>query len=553
MDDAGMVAVANGHSGVENSGVGPMVFVGGVLRDDVWVKSLAMEGVLDQRSATLGMRRLDSGLAASERFRGEQLRGATVVIAQPVGLSGGSNRVMGMLEGRLDRLNMRQDGRSDDFEFEVQDDWDLELESSLAASDLTTDDGLPWTVGGLLSRLNEKASLGLSISCLSAERLERRVESRAARVGKVGEALKRVCESEGLRVERAMTWDGGRIVERRWVRPTSHGRRIGLGLTAWASGANDVVALRGDDAARRPVKLVAVADGVEVESTFDLVGGWDPAGEGLGSSAYDRSTSGDFDSVSEVYRLWTLNEDGAYSGAPFERAAYDLAGLFDEGRSLSGQTTPFVGTLSQGDGGRSLGVVVEISVDSGSAWSHETGRVVVLRDRAGIYLDADSLPTGWAAAGQSGLACVRVTATLRNPLMMELVRWKGNPFAASFVTRRFELDDTFAYRRVDAGSKFYAEVQSGIRTVDEVDDQAAMRAWLVDQSRRITVEPGAARVTTRGVMADLRTGDRLTSLAGQRIGLGTAAVSSSDRVWFLDRVTHRWDEARSALDFISSD
>jgi hypothetical protein len=203
----------------------------------------------------------------------------------------------------------------------------------------------------------------------------------------------------------------------------------------------------------QPIRFIAEAAGPVVESTFALVGGWDAADEALADGEYSKSGSSDFEAVANVFRLWVLNEDGAFTAEPFDRGpAFDLTTLFDDGRAIEPQPLRFGHALSQDAAGRSVGVVVEMSIDGGASWSRYPGTASVLSDRAGVYLADDALPAGFLAAVRGGVGKIRVTATLRNPLPLQSVRWRGNPFTGAFRTQRLKLGDAFGWRRVLPGS-----------------------------------------------------------------------------------------------------
>jgi hypothetical protein len=302
--------------------------------------------------------------------------------------------------------------------------------------------------------------------------------------------------------------------------------------------------------ARRPVKLVAEAEGQLVESTFELVGGWDPADTSLPDEEYGKSSSSDFDAVAHVFRLWVLNEDGAYSGEPFDRGEpFDLTGFFKEEEAIDPQPLRFGNPLTQDGAGRRLSVSVEMSTEDGASWSRYPGAVDVLRDRAGVYLDDDALPDGFLAAAEAGTARVRVTGTLRSPLPLRAVRWRGNPFAGSFETRRLAVGDAFRWWRVATSGKHHEALVAGERSAAEADDRAALVTWLAQTAeRRAAAEAGGpVRIEAAGPMVGLRIGDRLDGLAGRRIGAGLTDPAAEGPAAMLERIDHQWERMRSEL------
>jgi hypothetical protein len=316
--------------------------------------------------------------------------------------------------------------------------------------------------------------------------------------------------------------------------------RLALSDLANPAGAVESLCLAMPSA--RPVKFVAEADAQVVESTFDLMPGWDASDQAGAESEYARSTSSDFDAVANVFRLWVLNEDGAFEGLTF-----DLTTFFDEGRAITPRAMRFEQALTRDSAGRSVGTPIEYSLDGGMSWSHWPGVAVVLRDRAGVSLDDDALPAGFLDAVRSGAGRIRITATLRSPLPQHRVRWRGNPFAGAFDERCVDVSDRFAWRRVAPTSKFADQVASGDRSADLVDDRAAMMTWLAQYAIESAATSGRATVSAVGPMLGLRVGDRLDQFAGRAIDVTLVDPASHAPAATLVKIQHRWDTSRSEL------
>lgn len=528
---------------------GPMVLLDGQLRTDLAVSSLSIDGPLDTRSAVIELRRDTASHQAGERARLADDDAAQVTIALPVALAGGEDRLMPLLCGRMSQADQWLDARRDRLSMTVDCHWSRLLDQPWDL-DSRIDARLErqLTVARAIEHFNEATGLGLAIDGALVETPVRPVTRAMLRARTVGAALERLLNEYGLYVQRKMRWDGFRITERRFVRSASHGRPIRLALTQLANPAGAVQALRGAVRRDTPVKLTALAEGQIVESTFTLVPGWDDMGEGLDDGQYARSTSSHFDAVANIYRLWVLNEDGAYSGEPFNRGpAFDLTGLFDEGRPVEPRPLRFGPSLSRDAGGRSMGIVIDVSTDAGASWSRYSGRAIVLADRAGVYLDDDTLPAAYFAAAKAHEAIVRVTATLRSPLPLQAVRWRGNPFAGPFEERRFELGGRFARRRVALASKYHAEIVADIRQADQIDDRAALAAWLAEQGRVTEPRGAEVEIETAGVTAALRLGDRLTAMTGRRIGATFDDPAAIDPPATLTAIRHDFFRHRSTL------
>jgi hypothetical protein len=317
-----------------------------------------------------------------------------------------------------------------------------------------------------------------------------------------------VLTANQLFCQRSAAWHAGRISERFVLRPLSGARPVVVNA-GQSADLGAVAGVRADVTPHWPTRHVAVASGKAVESTFELLAGWDPAGEGMADSEYARSTSSDFDAVANVYRLWLLNENGALGGE-----AFDLTSLFGQSRAIGPQALAFADCLTLDEAGRRLPAVVDVSIDAGQNWSRYSGPARVLRDRAGVYIDDDLLPADYLAAAKVSEARIRVTATLTCPLPQELVRWSGNAFAGQYRTATHRLDDVFALRQVLASSKFADDVAGGLRKADERDDRTAMESWLSRLASRPDGETATRLISTAGLALGLRIGDRLAGESG---------------------------------------
>lgn len=322
--------------------------------------------------------------------------------------------------------------------------------------------------------------------------------------GSLREALKPLLEAHGLALR--VEFPGDDASHRRLhVVSVDTARRVVV--PAAASGKPAVVESdqRGD---ADPATLWIARGGInEVESTFPLVGGWDPALESAGDAQYDRTQSTDFPTHRNVFRTWVLNEDGRYSEAPYHRGpAPDTAELFDN-PDASPQPLRFRGTLSLDAAGQTQPPLVEITLDSGATWSPYPGRAVVLEERAGVFLDDDTLPAGWIAAVRDGSGQLRVTATLRDPRALCHRRWDGNALRGSTQQRSVEAGRAFQRRRVDPSSVLHGAANGSL----EADHRNALAMWLDRWIERKRAEAGSScrmRLAVPGWTA-LHTADRL--------------------------------------------
>lgn len=227
-----------------------------------------------------------------------------------------------------------------------------------------------------------------------------------------------------------------------------------------------------------PTLWIAQAAAQQVESTFTLISAWPGDLQDQPDTQYARSTLEDFASVAHVFRRFVLNEDGAFAGTRFDAAA-----LLEEPLSANQLPLRFHPCLTQDASGRSLGYVIDYSLDSGANWQRYTDAFAMLHDRAGLVIDADVLPSGWIAAARSDTLRLRITATLISPNAQTAERWLGHAFFGKHHVRPIDLRDRFAYRRVAESSQFAEAVTDGSLQAQTQDDRQQLRNWLEQHVR----------------------------------------------------------------------
>lgn len=245
----------------------------------------------------------------------------------------------------------------------------------------------------------------------------------------------------------------------------------------------------------------------------------------------------------DVSRLWVLNEDGRCDGEMYNRnppfdayRPFDFAGVLAEGETTSGGWTrrgrPLAPALTRGLDGRSLGVYVEVSFDSGNTWVQPVGSVSIMKDRAAIHFDVDNptriTPPGIHAAIQNMWYAivdqtfrVRVTGViesderlvsefgpggLESPTVHVNSRVICRPQSLRFVSR-------------SVGSSQFCD--SPIFDADERDDSAAvaeLARWLASthQDRQVRVAPAIPWIETGYAI-----GDRVTEITGRSVRFST--------------------------------
>jgi hypothetical protein len=373
--------------------------------------------------------------------------------------------------------------------------------------------GLSWSVRDSLETISATAGLGLSLAGLPREVADTEIEKTIDLAKSVSNMLRSLLESFGLVIQRDITRQGGTITELRTVRAISSGRPIRINWGDDDRPMGDALKVKADRPTPTARLWIARAGGWRVESTFDLVGGWDPALEGQPDDEYNKNKSSNFTTYADVYRRWVLNEDGFYTGAPYNRGpAFDLTTFFG-GANVDPQPLAFQSNLTLDGFGSPLKPIVEMSTDSGLNWSVYPKSTSILDDRAGVYLSSVSLPANFLTAAKAGTARVRVTASLLSPLRVEIPRWHGNAFTSVLAPLVFDLSDRFRFQRVNKNSVHYTGVLTGTLAADEVDHSNPMLGWLVRRLGRHSRD-GRATLELAGAWPLIRPGDCLREVRG---------------------------------------
>ncbi len=519
----------------DRSAVCPMlVWVEGSLHPGLAVQSITMEGAFDERAALIAPTRAPGSPSPAEDAALASLDGRCVAIGQPVGFEGGFGRILPLSCGRLSAIARELSPNADRFSFQIIEEWTLLLDGMVRGGVLRAQNPEPRAVD-VLNHLNSEAGLGLEAGGLSAEALARPISLAGFGDVQARHLLDRLLEDGGLIVRRTMQHSAGGVIETRTLIERARARRISLKLGERVDGPWCAASLRSEPGGPGAVMLAVEASGRVIEGTFELIPAWEPGLELDEDEAYEPGWPG-FDSLRDVFRLWVLNEDGAYSRAPWSAPAFDASALFEE--RFAAAPLPFGPALSQSDDGRSLGIQVQWSLDGGATWSAAAGSPKALADRAGVRLTADQLPPAWLAAVRLGDAKLRVTATLQSPLPLRLSRWAGNPFSGLVRSVIRHVGGRFAYRKVGPSSIHHVQVRAGLRQADEADDQAAMEEWAAWQAQREAADAGRVRMQMAGLLPGVMIGDRLDELAGFGWGAEPGRPAGVDPRAMLVKVEH---------------
>jgi hypothetical protein len=559
----------------------PVMLIDGVPAPDLIARRLDSSAPFDRRSGFFAF-----ASSTVSKSLVDRVADRTVTLALPSRLVDGQVRWAVLVHGRLNGESQRASANTDLHEIEIKDNWGDVLDRPVAAAwwqtpgGLLFDDsrpalmmvgrsanrserlwqvggediyvfqesGLPWRVVDAIRTLSVLAGLGLSLHMIPSDLRDQSLSEQVDLRGTAGDALAGILQSYGLVIQRDLVREGNAVVERRGVRPIAKGRKVRVPWVDAKRPLGEALSIISEQPLQRAQQWVARADGWLVESTFELVHGWDPALENGPDSAYDRENNPEFSTYANVYRLWVLNEDGHFSGSPYNQGgAFDLTTFFGAGTVRPGPLR-LLPTVTLDDAGVGHDPFVEVSLDGGVGWSSYPGSVKIRSDRVAVYINDATLPASFLSAAQSGLARIRVTASLQSPVPVRATRWLGNPFLGVEQERAFDLRPLFRFRRVAATSIHFSDVVSGGLVADQADDTGAMNAWLI---RRMHQEDrgnkvGRARLSLAGAWPLLRIGDRLVDAGGSGIDVSGDAQAIVSRDAVVDSVRCQWSDGRES-------
>ena len=426
--------------------VEPVVFIDGCLEPRLQPQYVTYRGPLDRRD---GIVRSDWTVSPNVEMRWQHGRAE---LALPQRLSDQQPRWVILAAGSLQRVDEHETAGQRDKRFYLREDWSQVLDQTPAtipwvsptgaliaepegtfalgrAANRSTQRysiagqsayvfqraGQPWTVGSALETLSAIGGLGLSLHLLPPDVARASLNQTLKLDQPIGDLLNTVLEAHGLVIQRSLDYQAGRLRERRAVRPLQHGRAVSVRWPNDEQPLSDVMRINSQAPRAAAQPWIAQASPWLIESTFSLVAGWDPALAGESDSEYGRTTSSDFSRYANVYRQWVLNEDGAFTGEPYNRGdPFDLTSFFPN-HSPHPQPLRFRACLTLADARQRLPPIVEISTDGGGTWQRYGGEALILQNRAGVYLNDATLPSAFLTAAKNGDARVRVTASLQSP------------------------------------------------------------------------------------------------------------------------------------------
>jgi len=271
------------------------------------------------------------------------------------------------------------------------------------------------------------------------------------------------------------------------------------------------------------------------EATFELVKAWD---SGLEDTDYDKfspSTNADFYQVKNVYRRWTLNEAGDYSGSPYSQGeAFDFSKIFQSANFVH-RRRRFWPALTADRQNKSLGYFLEVSFDNGLHWWQYLYAFNNLLDECGIWLSSDQLDVDTWVAALKGVLKFRMTASVVSDERLSCIVADGPVgSAAPVVEHVITLPRQFKYRRVSGQSVFANSSDSSLGEPDEVDDTDALYEFVRKKAGVGSEVIETVDLQTPYLAFDYKLGDRVTASPESRDLLGCRGDNRS--VSWIERV-----------------
>ena len=504
----------------------PVVFCNGVPEPEWSVVSATLESPLDFRQAVMHLN--------NPRYsRRADFLGDEITVALPHALSDGEVRWQVLLSGVIAEDDREQSARRERDERLVQDRFSMILEEPAALLGPWPDDG--FTLKEVLARLSARIDAELVIAC-DAELVATQVRSPSPQSNTIRSILLSAFASSGLALEQSLEFVRQQVCRAITVLPQRQGRRVSLPWPNSNGRGGSVVSVVVDRDPRPPRAWVARGGRPVVEDTFVLHPGWVPSLQGQPDSDYGRLTSSDFTRFGSVYRSYVLNEDGAYSEAPFDvGSAFDVGALFNQPGTIQSPLR-FGSCLTVNASGRRLGPVVESSTDSGATWSAYPGQATVMNDRAGVELIDDVLPSSILSAAKAGTLRIRVTASLTSPNRIKEHRWDGNPFAGPAPTRVLDYSEQFAWAYVAPTSIHRNAIEAGSLKAEAIDQRPALRQALQTHIAELPGPDASVVLELAGAWSAFRPGDRVAEAIGRGVAIDGQPASFASRDAHIQRI-----------------
>jgi hypothetical protein len=242
-----------------------------------------------------------------------------------------------------------------------------------------------------------------------------------------------------------------------------------------------------------------------------MVKAWDSADESTDYDIFSPTTNPDFYAVKDVYRKWTLNEAGDYSGPPYSQGdAFDFSKIFESSNFVQ-RRRRFWPALTTDKQGKSLGYFLEVSFDNGLHWWQYLYAFDNLLDECGVWLSGDLLDTDTWVAALKGVLKFRITASVVSDERLSCVVADG-PVNSTVpvVDHIITLPRQFKYRKVSNRSVFANSSDESLGTPNEIDDTTALYEFLRRRAGSASEIIETVDVQTPYLAFDYRVGDEVT-------------------------------------------
>ncbi len=270
------------------------------------------------------------------------------------------------------------------------------------------------------------------------------------------------------------------------------------------------------------------------EATFDMVKAWDPNLEDTDYEKFSPSTNPDFYLVKDVYRKWTLNEAGQYTGDPYNQGeAFDFSKIFQTNR-YSQHPRRFRPCLSSDKMGQSMGYYLQISLDDGENWLQYLHSFNIFTDECGVWLSSDELDEYVWSAAQNGTLKFRITASVESDERLSCEIADGPIDSVAPVIEHIIAQPQFKHRKVFSQSIFYQSDDEMLGEPDEVDDTNALHEFIrqIAEVSSHTIE--TIDIQTPIIALDYQVGDMVGTSPDSRDLLGRRSDNRSIR--WIERV-----------------
>ncbi|MBN2183338.1 MAG: hypothetical protein JW715_15620, partial [Sedimentisphaerales bacterium] len=244
---------------------------------------------------------------------------------------------------------------------------------------------------------------------------------------------------------------------------------------------------------------------------------WDSGLEGNDYDYFSPSTNPDFYQVRDVFRKWTLNEAGDYSGSPYNRGEpFDFSKIF-QGESCVCRRRRFWPALTTDSQGRSLGYFLQVSYDNGLNWWQYLDAFNTLRDECGVWLSSERLGMElWDALLRGGLR-FRITASVISDQRLRAAVADGPVNSVAPVCDCvLNLPRRFKFCKVTDQSIFAGVTDPMLGEPLEADDTQALYEYVRNAAQISPQTIETAEIKTTFLSFDYQLGDRITTSGGGR-------------------------------------